>query len=214
MHPMAPFITEEIFSLLKQKFPSLPDNPNCDPYTQDLIQSLHAKACIIAPYPKTFKQDLDENIENTFSFLEEIIYSVRNIRGQMQIPPSEKTDLYISSQNEEKQNLVKENQHVLFALLKIENLLFSEQKGFGASCVVDNLTLFVPLPEKMKEKEIARLLKEQEKLQKSIHLSQDKLQNSTFKQKAPQEVIEKMQKSLQSSQSKLQEVQTKLTQFS
>ena len=49
MHPIAPFITEEIFSLLKEKFPPIP-HASC-PYMQETIAALRAPACIKAPYP-------------------------------------------------------------------------------------------------------------------------------------------------------------------
>ena len=52
MHPMTPFITEELFQALKGFFPELAAKGKCDPYTEELLEALASPACISAPYPK------------------------------------------------------------------------------------------------------------------------------------------------------------------
>jgi valyl-tRNA synthetase len=95
MHPISPFITEEIFSLLKGHFPDL-KKIKADPYTQETIEALLTPACIVAPYPKLIEErDIDLKIEQQFNFMNELVRSVRNIRAEMQLPPSEKTELLI-----------------------------------------------------------------------------------------------------------------------
>jgi len=210
MHPLAPYITEELFSLIKERFEVKPSK--ADPYTGDLIDALNAPACIKAPYPAVLSdKDMDTEIEKTFTFMEEIVYSVRAVRGEMQIPPGEKTDLYISSENKEEIELVQKNQSILHALLKIEKIHFEKKDGFGASTVIGNLKLFVPLPDKLREKEKSRLEKEKEKLQKAIVGAETKLQNPQFSSRAPKEVIEKMRGSLKDAQNKLTDTLDRLS---
>ena len=96
MHPMAPFITEELFQMLKNTFQQLHLSEKVDPYTSETIKALLAPACIVAPYPEVISaEDIKPKIEEAFAFINEVIYAVRNIRAEMQLPPNVATDLYI-----------------------------------------------------------------------------------------------------------------------
>ena len=57
LHPITPFITEEIFSLLKNSFPDLPTDLS-DPYLRDACKTLRSPACITAPYPIALDSDI------------------------------------------------------------------------------------------------------------------------------------------------------------
>ncbi|PIS03137.1 MAG: valine--tRNA ligase [Chlamydiae bacterium CG10_big_fil_rev_8_21_14_0_10_42_34] len=212
MHPISPFITEEIFSLLKGNFPDLQES-KCDPYTQETIQALLAKACIIAPYPEPMGQR-DEESEKTFDQMNELVHQVRNIRAEMQLPPSEKTELIILAEPKHQQ-VVKEHQNILTALTPTSKVTFTteESTSFGAVAVVGELKLMIPIPESLKLKEKSRLEKEREKLEKLLESTQAKLANDEFRARAPKQVVQKLEEAYLQTQKQLSEIADKLKNF-
>ncbi len=128
MHPMAPFITEELFQMLKQKLSSTATSA-ADPYTQEALSALRTPACIVAPYPQVIRaSDINAEIENTFAFVDALIHSIRNIRAEMALPPGMATDLFISAPAQDaKRLLVEENQGIIRALVKIKEITFSDK---------------------------------------------------------------------------------------
>lgn len=215
MHPMAPFITEELFQRLKKKFPEVLGQNTSDPYTLETLRALACPACIVSPWPKVIREaDIDPAIENTFSFLDEIIRALRNIRAEMQIPPGTATDLYIlSSPTQSQRQLLKDNLGILQALVRTQTIDFlNEEKKipFSASAIVGNLTLIIPLPQEMKEKEKIRLVKEREKLIIQENTLRQQLANQGFLEKAPPPLVEKLKNSLSQTEKELAETMKKL----
>jgi valyl-tRNA synthetase len=204
MHPISHFITEEIFSLLKGHFPDL-KKIKADPYTQETIEALLTPACIVAPYPKLIEErDIDLKIEQQFNFMNELVRSVRNIRAEMQLPPSEKTELLIMGEEFDV--------NILLALTPTSRVSFITQapKSFGASAVVGNFTLIIPIPESLKAKEKTRLEKEREKLEKLLESTKVKLANEEFRSRAPKEVVEKLEQAQAQTERQLSEISDKL----
>jgi valyl-tRNA synthetase len=209
MHPISPFITEEIFSLLKKHFPDL-QKQKTDAYTQETIKALLSPACILAPYPLAIGQP-DEEAEKTFQEMNELVRQVRNIRAEMALPPSEKTNLIVVGSKKDYQ-IIQEHQSILTALTPTVEILFTDQEPteFGASALVGPLKLLIPIPESMKAKEKTRLEKEREKLQKLLESTEAKLANQEFRTRAPQEVVEKLEQALTQTQKQLLEIASKL----
>jgi valyl-tRNA synthetase len=215
MHPMAPFITEELFQMLKTKLSGLTGNEQADPYTMETIRALSSPACIVSTYPKIIREeDISQEIEETFAFLDEVVHTVRNIRAEMQLPPGTATDLYIySSENDPQRKLVESNLGIVQALVRTKDVIFShEEKAlrFSASSLVGNLKIVIPLPQEFKEKEKVRLIKEKEKQMAQINSLTTQLGNAGFLEKAPPQLIEKLKNNLEQSQKELAETCLKL----
>lgn len=217
MHPISPFITEEIFSLLQAQFASLSSlarPKKCDPYTHDAIQALLSPACIVSPYPKVISEkDIDEDAEKTFGLMNEMVRSIRNLRAEMQLPPSEKTELLLFGPSDSKEwKMAQAHQGILTALAPISQIVFTHQEpsSLGASTLVGQLKLFIPIPESLKVREKTRLEKEREKLEKLRDSTQAKLANDEFRSRAPQEVVEKLQTALAQTENQLAEISLKL----
>ncbi len=213
LHPITPFITEEIFALLKNKFPDLPSDIQ-DSYLQDVAISLKSPACIAAPYPNVFfDSDCHAHVEETFAMMYEMVRTIRNIRTEMQIPPSEKTDLYLCvSKMSREWNLADQHRGMILSLTPTANLIFSEDETslFGASALWGAMKLTIPMPESFKAKEKKRLEKEKEKLQKIKEGTEEKLANSAFYTRAPREVVEKLEQNLLQTQRQLEEIFLKI----
>lgn len=215
LHPMAPFITEELFQMLKSKFHTLTGKEKADPYTMEAITALCAPACIVSAYPKVIRQeDINPQIENTFAFLDEVVRTVRNIRAEMQLPPGTATDLHIcaSSKNEQRQ-LVEANLGIVQALVRTKTVSFSDEEKkvpFSASAIVGNLQLIIPLPQEFKEKEKVRLVKERDKHIAQANNLRQQLGNADFLEKAPPQLVEKLKNNLAQSEKELSETMRKL----
>ncbi|HRW58935.1 MAG TPA: valine--tRNA ligase, partial [Chlamydiales bacterium] len=207
LHPITPYITEEIFSLVKEIYGQFAINSGIDPYTKGTLNALNQIGCIVAPYPKVPNQkDIDSNIENTFAKIQKIILQIRNIRGEMSLPPSTVTDLYIHTTNAEEKTFLEKHIPLIETLIRIGNVHYVEKANLpkiGAIATLDETTFSIPLPHDLIEKEIKRLSKEQEKLEKAIESAKKKLSVQSFIEKAPSHVVEKMQETLKSDEETL-----------
>ncbi|HEU64517.1 MAG TPA: valine--tRNA ligase [Chlamydiae bacterium] len=217
MHPIAPFITEEIFSIIKEKYPSLKPIENQDLYTKDFIEALSKKACIVSTYPKPISK-IDEKAIEDFEFLKEVLHLIRNIRSEMNIPLGQKTDLFVIFENQKNLiDLLKENEHILSPLAKVENINYtSKEKDLpnGSISICKSLKFLIPLPKDLIEKEIKRLEKEKIKLESKIESSNKRLSNKTFLEKAPKDVVDCLKKSNALDLNKLKEIDQKLKSYS
>lgn len=211
LHPLAPFITEELFQTLKSSFPDIALTITADPYTQEMISSLLQESVMRASYPQiVIEKDMNEEIEQEFSLVEEIVHSIRTIRGEMKIPPQIATDLYIL----DPKDLLRENGSIISSLVKIGSLRFVREKPsalvFSAFAAVGDITLIVPLPDELAERERARLEKEKEKLIQKIQSLQTQLQDIHFLNRAKPDVIQKQKEQLLNAEKELKILSDKL----
>ncbi len=211
LHPIAPFITEELFSLLKVRFSHIKNNASCDAYTKDLFNALKCDVIAQAPFPQLNLDESDnsDEIEQEWSVVNEVIYAIRNIRAEMGVPPVTSTDVYITYGNQ-----VSMHQEIIKALIRVGKIEFTgeiEPKLTHASTAfVRGMKIFIPLPQELKEKEKGRLEKELEKHKKQVEILSNKLSNSEFINKAPNELVEKTKFLLSDSQDKQKEIEIKL----
>jgi valyl-tRNA synthetase len=216
LHPIAPFITEEIFSLLRSQLTDLKMPQKCDPYTKDFIAALNSPACIVAPYPELLDKDhISSEIEETFQRMFELVYAVRNIRAEMQLPPSEKTELLFTGKKHHRDwKTAHEHQAMLLALTPTTSIRFLDNEedlpAFGASSLVGHLKLTIPIPESFRAKEKARLEKELLKLQKQKDGNIMKLDNPDFCKKAPPALVKNIKETLAQLEKQIAAMQEKL----
>lgn len=218
MHPMAPFITEELFQLLKEAFGSAIILKQVDTYTEETIKALNCPACIVAPYPVVRSSDLNPKIEQTFELIEKAVYTIRNIRGEMKLPPATSTDVHIVGEPEDQEYyLIRDHRHIISALVRtnsIEMHYASPLIGFASTGVLNKLKIVIPLPNELLKQEQARLIKEKDRLSLSIEKLKGQLGNPEFASNAPPQLIEKNKNQLLQSERELAEINTKLTALS
>ncbi|MFZ0566305.1 MAG: valine--tRNA ligase [Chlamydiales bacterium] len=210
LHPMAPFITEELFQLLKKQFPEVKSQKS-DPYTTAAVQALLAPACIVAPFPTPIEEP-DPEAEESFQQIEKIVYTIRNIRGEMNIPSNTATDVYLIGKSPQ----VQENLKMILALVKIDRLELTPEipsLKFSATGFVGDLKIMIPLPKNLVEKEKERLEKEREKNLQNRERIQTLLSNADFLSKAKPELVEKQRLALSQIEKDLQSIQEKLAMF-
>ncbi len=211
LHPMAPFITEEIFHLLKSQFATdqIPD----ERYLKETLTALQSPACIVAPYPKVLRElDIDVTIEEAFAFMDLLVHAVRTIRASMQLSPGTATNLYIVGPQADL-DMIDKNQVILKALVRVNKFSLSEKEEkfpFSSTALVGNVKIIIPLPEEMRDKEKARLLKEQDKLIAQQNATSLQLSNPEFASKAPPQLVAKLKTTLAQVEAELLEIAGKI----
>lgn len=204
MHPMAPFITEEIYSYLKEITQGAKT-------TEPSILALQKEACIVADFPTPIGPR-DLKVEATFTLLDQILHAIRNIRAEMQLSPSTITDLIVIGEG----SLVKDNEAILKSLVRLGNITYSPAETpipLSASALIENIKLIIPLPAEMKEKETLRLNKEKEKLIASQNHAREQLANQSFVEKAPPHLVQKIQATLLQTEKELSDIMKKIESF-
>ncbi|GAB6170430.1 valine--tRNA ligase [Clostridium carnis] len=170
LHPVMPFITEEIYTTLTD-----------------------GESIAISNWPEV-KDELTNTIaEKDMEFIIEAIKALRNVRAEMNVPPSRKAKVicYIS---EEAKNAFTSGTAYIEKLASASEVEFIEDKTLvpenAVSLVVKGGELFMPLLDLVdKEKELERLNKEMKKLQGEVERIDKKLSNQGFVSKAPEAVI-------------------------
>jgi len=193
LHPFIPFITEEVWHSVK-----LADE----------------KDLIVSEWPIAEKKYYDDQAEKDLVLVQQVIGSIRNIRGEMNVPPNKKAHVLIKSNNNGNLDLLKQNEVYLISLSKLSEIdlgsdLFKPK--FSASAVIADLEIFIPLEGLIDiEVERNRLTKEITRLEKQIESINAKLLNIDFIAKAPKEVVERERQKSDDFQSNLNKLQTNL----
>ena len=171
LHPVSPFITEEIWSYLKNE-------------SDDDI--------IISAWPKLSKENIVDDSE-TMSTLKEIVTSVRTIRSELNILPSKKIDVLISVNNTTDKKLFEDLKNTITALSKIDNLeidLNIEKPKKSAVGICKKCVAYVPLGDLVDtDSEIKRLTKRLNEVKDFINAIEKKLKNKSFTDKAPENIV-------------------------
>ncbi|GKV66545.1 MULTISPECIES: valine--tRNA ligase [unclassified Sporosarcina] len=172
LHPLMPFITEEIWQNLPHEGESI----------------------TVAKWPEVDATLSDSARASHMKLLMDIIKAVRSIRSEVNTPMSRKVDLYISAKDESTVEVLEANRSYIEKFCNPEMLTIGvkvDAPGKTMSAVVTGAELYLPLEGLIDiEEEIARLTKELGKWQGEVKRVQGKLSNERFTAKAPAEVVE------------------------
>lgn len=173
MHPVIPFITEEIWHALPG----------------------HRTSIMTEAYPQKQEQWHNPQIEKDAEVIMGVIGGIRNIRSEMQIHPSATVECHILCQNQERLTIIRDHAKQISNLTKVSRLELAdkgESPEGAAAFIFEDIEIFIPLAGLIDvAAELAKLGKEQKKLEKQLKQSQGKLTNEKFMAKAPAEVIAK-----------------------
>jgi len=188
---------------------------NIDPYTKDTIEALIAPACIVSNFPSCLKkEDINDNIENQFATLKEVVRTIRNIKTEMQLPLSLDVDItfYYEKENDAIK-LIKENIQIIKSLIKTSKISFSNKdipfEKKGSIGYINDIKVFILLPEELLEKENQRLEKEKEKLQKQLEKLQTQLSNEAFLKNAPENIVKTIKANFEDTKQKIESIDKK-----
>ncbi len=179
IHPLMPFITEEIWQRL--------------PYPGQTISR--------QPYPQPQEQWRDEEAEEQMSLLQTVITQIRALRAELAINPGQPADVTVIATNDETISLIASQQEAIASLATVEELNLTtapaEPPQNALSAVSEGMQIYLHLPGTLDiEQEIERIRREIDELEKLRKRSVGKLQNSDFLNKAPEQVVNKEREKL------------------
>ncbi|MDR3595561.1 valine--tRNA ligase [Clostridium sp.] len=171
LHPAMPFITEEIFTHLSDE-----------------------ETITTSAWPEFDEALVNKEAEDDMAFIIEAIKGLRNVRAEMNVPPSRKAKV-ISYIAEDAKKAFNAGVAYIEKLASASEVEFIDDKANvpanAVSLVVKGGELFMPLLDLVdKEKELERLNKEVKKLESEIDRIDKKLGNQGFVAKAPAAVID------------------------
>ena len=193
LHPYMPFITEEIFCTVQSEEESI----------------------MVSKWPEFTEEWNFEADENAVEMIKEAVRSIRNVRAEMNVPPSKKAKVFVVSEQEAVRNVF-ENGKVFFATLGYASEVTVQQDKAGidddaVSAVIPKAVIYMPFAELVDiEKEIERLKKEEARLTKELARVNGMLSNEKFVSKAPASKIEEEKGKLKKYSEMMEQVKERL----
>jgi len=177
LHPFMPFITEEIWQHLPTR---------------------ESDSIMISSWPKVNEEEIDAEAEEQMAAVMDAIRSIRNIRAEMEVPPSRRAKVILVV-NDDWRDIFEESKAYFERLAWASEVVLKSDKGGipsnAVSAVTDKAQIFMPLEDLVDfEKEMERLLKEKANLEKELARVEGKLSNRNFVEKAPPAVVEEERK--------------------
>ncbi len=169
LHPIMPYVTEEIF--------------------ENLFQS--SELAILSPWPKTIKSK--DTLENGIDLSIQLISAIRSLRVEKNIPSKSRPYIIFKNADPEKKKIIIENKKLIINLAKLTDIKFSSDKVLNDKFIVttvENITLMLPLEGLIDvNEEKNRLNKELTNINLEIDIINKRLNNPMFIEKAPSNVI-------------------------
>ena len=193
LHPYMPFITEEIFCNVQNEEESI----------------------MISKWPEYKNEWNFEEDEKAVELIKEAVRGIRNTRTGMNVPPSRKAKVFVVSESEEVRNIF-ENSKAFFATLGYANevAVQSDKTGIAedaVSVLIHQAALYMPFADLVDiDKEIERLTKEEDKMNKEIKRAQGMLSNPKFVDKAPADKVQAEKDKLEKYTQMLAQIQERL----
>lgn len=182
LHPLMPFITEEIWQRVAP------------------LVGINADTIMLQHYPQVDKTFINTEIDEEVEWLKRIILGVRNIRGEMNIAPGKLLPIYLSKGELLDKQRLERNRNFLCTLAKLETIHWLEadqQAPASATALAGNMEIRIPMAGIInKDEELQRLRKEIDKINKDLLHIEGKLNNPAFIDKAPEQVVIKEKEKL------------------
>ena len=176
LHPVMPFITEEIWQAMHEGKPPL-------------------KSIALAPYPQSDETRFDLAAETEMAILQDLIVNVRNLRAELKAEPKVKVPIEVFAHEGAIRRMIEQNRGAVERLANVENIQFVESSlaklaGARSTARFDVHVVYERKVDMVAECE--RLKKELERLEKAIANGQRQLGNEQFLAKAPSNVVDNL----------------------
>jgi valyl-tRNA synthetase len=174
LHPVMPFITEEIWHAMYEDKPPL-------------------QSIALAAYPHANEKQFDLNAETEMAILQDLIVNVRNVRAELKVEPKVKVPVEIFAHEPTIRAMIDQNRGAVERLANVEKITFTDsslakQAGARSTARFDVHVIYERKIDVAAERE--RLTKELEKLEKEFANNQRQLSNEQFLEKAPEKVVD------------------------
>jgi valyl-tRNA synthetase len=174
LHPVMPFITEEIWHAMYDGKPPL-------------------KSIALAAYPAADEKQIDLGAETEMAILQDLIVAVRNLRAELKVEPKVKVPIEVFAHELAIRKLFDENLAAIERLAGVEKVTFVESSlaNLPGARGTSRFDVHIVYEKKIDVvAECERLKKELEKIEKEIANGQRQLSNEQFLAKAPAKVVE------------------------
>jgi valyl-tRNA synthetase len=196
LHPIMPFLTEEIWQELKVKL------------------ELSSDSIMIAEFPEFNANLVDEKSFKDMQWLQSAVLGVRQIRGEMNIPPRKTLSIILENTSVNDLSVLASNEKLLKTMAQLENITVLKDGDLvpeSAVALIGEMKVNIPLAGLIDvDAEIDRVNKLIETANKEIARSSGKLKNDKFVNSAPEAVVNKERDTLAANQHNLQELQGQL----
>ncbi|WP_426241267.1 valine--tRNA ligase [Psychrobacter sp. TWP2-1-2] len=176
-HPIMPYLTEQIWQTVAP-----------------LLGRKNTDSIVVADYPKTDAAQISEQVEADMAWLQELIASVRNIRGEMKLGNAVRLPVLLQNISADEDARLSRIKNQFKALAKVESLEIvkeGDEVPLSSSSMVGQLRVLVPMKGLIDPTaELARLGKSYDKLKGQAEGIARKLGNEGFVSKAPAEVVD------------------------
>lgn len=188
-HPIMPFITEEIWQRVAP------------------LAGITGDTIMLQAYPVYDETQIDNAAIAETQWLMQFILGVRRIRGEMNIAPSKLLPVLLQDGSKSDQQCLTNNQSYLQKLARLESITWLNPDDVtpeSAIALVGDMKILIPMAGLIdKDAELVRLDKEIQRISKELPRIEGKLNNPSFVDKAPPEVIDKEKAKLADLQSML-----------
>jgi valyl-tRNA synthetase len=186
LHPYMPFVTEEVWQHLYRACEQSKDR-------------WPASALIVAPWPQADMRAIDEEAEQTFGLLQEVIIRIRDARNQMNVEPVRRVPVIMAAGSQVA--ILEAQASIIEFLARTEkpqlHTELAQKPEQSMSLLAGQVEIYLPLAGLLDiGKELGRLDKEIGQAQQEIERVQGKLANEAFVAKAKPEVVEKEREKL------------------
>jgi valyl-tRNA synthetase len=186
LHPFMPYVSEELWQALPIE-------------KEELLITSH--------WPEYDEETVFENDENLYIKIMESVRGIRNVKAEMNIPSSKKTDMMYKELKDS--SWIDLNKSLIKNLANIDNInkVSIKPDKSGTAFVDENVEVYVPLGELIDvDAEKERLTKKIDKLELEVQKMNKKLSNKNFIEKADPEVVEDAKRRLEEGQYQLGKV--------
>ncbi|MFZ1567477.1 MAG: valine--tRNA ligase [Thiolinea sp.] len=196
LHPIMPFITEEIWLSIKG------------------MAGKTGTTIMLEPWPLADQSKMDTAAVAEIEWLKAFIMGIRRIRSEMDIKPGQVLDILLQNWSETDQAHYADTEKEIQSLAKVGNVTWLAKDANApesATALVSEMQILIPLAGLIdKDAEIARLTKEIEKIEKNLAGVEARLNNPAFVEKAKPEVIELTRKQVDEQRGALGQLQGQL----
>ncbi len=171
IHPITPFVTEEIWSVL--------------PGERELLT--------LSPFPVVREEWKDDEAVARMELLMGIISGIRNIRSEAEVHPSTKIDAHVICPDETQAELISSYESAIADMTRLSSLTVRtelEKPADAATYIYNDIEIFVPLKGLVDiESELEKLARERKKVEVKLRQVEGKLNNEKFLANAPEKIV-------------------------
>ena len=197
LHPIMPFITEEIWQRVKP------------------LLHIEGDSIMLCPFPQS--GSFDPDAEQDIDWVKDVIQGIRRIRSELNLPPAKLLDVLFQAGKPSDHTRQQAYSGVLSQMAKIQSSNWAGEDADTAQCavaLVGDLKILIPLKGLVDvEEELARLNRQLEKENADLRKSEGKLGNDRFVENAPEAVVEQERQRLDSHRANVENIREQIRQL-